>query len=152
MKRNLKLYQSENHKPFKPDSSERAKSKIEKFLDQQSHGLIPRAYNYQGLRDFLSHADLCMFDNGVRPLNPADLVKTVLFDERIDNQASNMFMSRNWQGYEDYPPRGSAEYTGLLDCKECYEKLVQVVSLSLLHFLNLCLYLIYFFFQKSSQT
>jgi len=83
MKRNLKLYQSENHKPFKPDSSGSAKSKIEKFLDQQSHGLIPRAYNYQGLRDFLSHADLYMFDNGVRSLNPADLVKTVLFDEII---------------------------------------------------------------------
>ncbi|CRG89655.1 hypothetical protein PISL3812_06694 [Talaromyces islandicus] len=124
-KRNLKLYRSENLKPFKPDSPGSAKSKIEKFFDQQRHGLIPRAYNYQALRDFLSHADLCMFDNGVRPINPADLVKTVLFDERIDNQASNTFMSRNWQGYEDYPPRGNAEYTGLLDCKECYEKLVQ---------------------------
>ena len=61
-----------------------------------------------------------------------DLAKIVLFDERTDDQSLNTFTSRQWQGYEQYPPIGTAEYTAVLSSRECYEKLIQMVCLSFL--------------------
>jgi hypothetical protein len=127
-RRNPKLYKLENKKLFKPDDTEGARLRINQFFDQQIHRLLPKSYSYQTLRDFLALADTSIFEQGsLACLNMPDLVKTVLFDERTDDQSLSMFTSRQWQGYEQYPPRDIAEYTAVLTPKECYEKLSQEV-------------------------
>ncbi|KUL86991.1 hypothetical protein ZTR_05707 [Talaromyces verruculosus] len=125
-RRNPKLYELEDKKPFKPDDTKDARLRINQFFDQQTHRLLPKSYSYQTLRDFLALANTSIFEQGsLTCLNMPDLVKTVLFDERTDDQSLNMFTSRQWQGYEQYPPKGIAEYTAVLTPKECYEKLSQ---------------------------
>lgn len=129
-RRNPKLYELEDKKPFKPDHTKGARQRIDQFFDEQTHMLLPKSYSYQALRDFLAFADTSVFEQGSLPcLNMPDLVETVLFDERTDDQSLNMFTSRQWQGYEQYPPKGIAEYTAALTPKECYEKLSHPVCL-----------------------
>lgn len=127
-KRNLDLYGLENKKPFRPDLTENARKKIDQFFNQQTHGLLPKSYSYQKLRDFLAFADTSIFDQDALTCpNVQDMARIVLFDERMDDQSST---SRQWQDYERYPPRGNAEYTAVLNSKECYERLIQTVCLS----------------------
>lgn len=129
-RRNLDLYRLEDNKPFRPDLAESARSRINQFFNQQTHGLLPKSYSYQSLRDFLALADICIFDqNALTCLNEPDMTKIVLLDERMDDQS---FMSREWKDYERYPPRGTAECTTVLNSRECFEKLVQTVRSSLL--------------------
>lgn len=85
-RRNPELYGKENRKPFKPDETEGARVKIDKFFNQQTHGLLPKSYSYQTLRDFLALGDTSIFElNSPTCLNISDLNKTVVFDERIDD-------------------------------------------------------------------
>lgn len=129
-RRNLNLYRLEDKKPFRPDIEQSALKQINQFFSQQTHGLLPKSYSYQDLRDFLALADVGMFDQNVSTcLNKQDMSKTVLLDERMDDQSS---MSRQWEEYEQYPPRGTAECTTLLNSRECYEKLSQPVRSSVL--------------------
>lgn len=124
-RRNLNLYRIEDKKPFRPDLTESARNRIDQFFNQQIHGLLPKSYSYQSLRDFLAFADTSIFDQDVLTcLNAQAMARIVLLDERMDDQSP---ISRKWKEYERYPPRGTAEYTAVLNSKECYEKLVQTV-------------------------
>jgi hypothetical protein len=128
-KRNRDLYRLEDKKPFRPDLTESARMRINQFFNQQTHGLLPKSYSYQSLHDFLALADTSIFDQNVLTcLNVQDMARIVLLDERMDDQS---FMSRQWQEYEQYPPRGTAECTAVLHSRECYEKLIQTVCFSL---------------------
>lgn len=103
--------------------------RINQFFNQQTHGQLPKSYSYQSLRDFLALADTSIFDQNVLTcLNVQDMTRIVLLDERMDDQS---FMSRQWQEYEQYPPRGTAECTAVLNSRECYEKLIQKVCFPL---------------------
>jgi hypothetical protein len=127
-RRNPDLYRLEDKKPFRPDLTGNARIRTDQFFNQQTHGLLPKSYSYQTLRDFLALADTSIFEqNALTCLNVQDMVRTVLFDERTDDQSLDMFASRQWQDYEQYPPRGIAEYTAVLNSKECHEKLIKTV-------------------------
>lgn len=125
-RRNFDLYRLEDKKPFRPDLTNSARNRIDQFFNQQTHGLLPKSYSYQSLRDFLAVADTSIFDQDVLTcLNVQDMARIVLLDERMDDQSP--ISRRQWKEYEQYPPRGTAEYTAVLNSKECYEKLVQTV-------------------------
>lgn len=128
-RRNLDLYRLEDKKYFKPNLTESAREKIDYFFKEKIHGLQPRSYNYQKLCDFLAFADTNIFDqDSLTCLNVQDMAGTVLLDERMDDHSPR---SRQWQDYDRYPPRGTAECTAVLNTKEFYEKLIQKVCLLL---------------------
>lgn len=133
--RNNKLYVVENTKPFKPGRNEDGSpkndesSKIDLFFTEQAHGLLPRDYSYYALRDFLSSANLSLLNEG-QPidLNSKDGEKIVLLDQRMDPSSLNIFTSRHWQGYNQYPPEGEEIFSGVLSAKDLCDKLNEEVS------------------------
>lgn len=117
-KRQEEAYTPAERRRVVPDQGQ---SRLDVFLKRETHSLQPPEYSYDALRDFMSSASFEHLD-GSRPLDPEDVPKLVILDERKDPSAMK-FTSHNWSEYTQYPPEGDPKYTETLNAKGLYDRL-----------------------------
>jgi hypothetical protein len=121
-KRNADLYKVENQKfNILPGYT-----RIEIFLEQRVHTLMPEQYSYDALREFLqrNRTNVATLE-GTVPIPDAE--STILLDERRDPSRLNNFSSRYWAEYTQYPPEGETIRLEALSAKGLYDLLATEV-------------------------
>ncbi|KAL4970938.1 uncharacterized protein BDV14DRAFT_194724 [Aspergillus stella-maris] len=101
-------------------------TRIDIFLGQRVHTLMPEQYSYNALREFLerSEEDIPKLE-GTIPISgmSADAQTTILLDERRDPSPLNNLSSRYWAEYTQHPPGGEAIHLEALNAKALYDTL-----------------------------